>query len=136
MHFKIDTTPPANIDIYRLAGYAGTARGSGARASSPLRRRRAQPGPQEDLDTGPQGLLAPGGVGAHWEVPACAVSGIYIARLERDDTLAPYAFIFRDDASYWIFVPDQRRHVQAYNGYGGNSLYVGSTTFPAGMRRR
>jgi hypothetical protein len=129
VHFKIDTDATAyHIDIYRLGYYNGDGarlQGSGVvTATLP----QTQPAPIADT---PTGLVDCGNwtESAHWDVPAGAVSGIYIARLVRDDTqgASHIAFIVRDDASTSsLFFKTADCTWQAYNVYGGNSLYVGS----------
>src|SRR5262249_31433646 len=129
IHFKINTDASAyTIDIYRLGYYNG----DGARLitsitpSVPLP--QSQPAPFEDDATG----LVDYGTwheSAHWDVPATVVSGYYIARLTRSDThgASHIAFIVRDDNSHSdLFFQSSDATWQAYNGYGGNSLYVGS----------
>src|SRR5205807_1457055 len=69
---------------------------------------------------------------ASWAVPPDAVSGIYFAKLVRSDTGAAshMFFVVRDDASNAdLLFQTSDTTWQAYNSYGGNSLYVGS---PAG----
>ena len=66
-------------------------------------------------------------------MPADAVSGIYFARLVRTDGTAGASHVFfvvRDDdgGSDMLFQTSDTTW-QAYNPYGGNSLYVGA---PAG----
>ena len=71
-------------------------------------------------------------VSASWPVPADATSGIYFARAERLDTggASHIVFIVRNDASTSeLLFQTSDTTWQAYNRYGGNSLYVGS---PAG----
>ena len=67
-------------------------------------------------------------VSASWAVPADAVSGIYFAKAIRTDTggASHIVFIVRDDAgnSDLLFQTSDTTW-QAYNQYGGNSLYVG-----------
>jgi hypothetical protein len=63
------------------------------------------------------------------------VSGLYIAKIERAGGGSNHiAFIVRNDASnsdLYLQLPDATW--QAYNGYGGNSLYDGTTAgFPNG----
>ncbi|MBI4492659.1 MAG: DUF4082 domain-containing protein [Chloroflexi bacterium] len=130
--FKVKTTAAAyRADIYRM-GYYG---GMGARKvatiqpSAPLP--QTQPACLTDTTTG---LIDCGnwGVSASWAVPADAVSGIYFARLVRSDTggASHIMFIVRDDASSSpVLFQTSDTTWQAYNDYGGNSLYVGS---PAG----
>src|SRR5207244_257183 len=70
-------------------------------------------------------------VSASWAVPTTAVSGIYIARLVRNDTqgASHVPFIVRDDAAQADIVMQTSDPTwQAYNQYGGHSLYQGSPT--------
>ncbi len=135
VHFKIKTdASDYTVKIYRLGYYQG----NGARlidtaiitATLP----QAQPADLYDPATG---LVDCGNwsESAHWDVPANAVSGIYIAKLTRTDNggASHIAFIVRDDAgaSDLIFQASDATW-QAYNVYGGNSLYVGSTSYPSG----
>ncbi len=72
---------------------------------------------------------------AHWDIPSTAVSGIYIARLKRTDNegASHIVLIVRDDASTSdLLFQTSDATWQAYNNYGGNSLYVGVTSFPNG----
>ncbi len=70
-------------------------------------------------------------------MPANAVSGVYIAKLTRTDNggASHIVFIVRDDASTSdILFKTADATWQAYNNYGGNSLYVnGSGTEVAGF---
>ena len=90
-----------------------------------------QPACLEDSATG---LIDCGNwaVSASWQVPADATSGIYFAKLTRTDTggSSHIVFIVRDDDgnSDMLFQASDTTW-QAYNAYGGNSLYVGQ---PAG----
>jgi hypothetical protein len=68
-------------------------------------------------------------------VPSTAVSGLYIAKLTKTSGggSSHIAFIVRDDASTAdILLKTSDNTWQAYNAYGGNSLYVGSTSYPNG----
>ncbi len=129
--FKVSTTAGSyRIDIYRLGYYAG----NGARLQAQITNPTAtnQPACVTDAATG---LIDCGNwsQSASWPVPATAVSGIYIAKLVRTDGPSGEShivFIVRDDsgASPILFQTSDTTW-QAYNQYGGNSLYVGS---PAG----
>jgi hypothetical protein len=69
---------------------------------------------------------------ASWDVPATVTSGIYFAKVIRQDTggASHIFFVVRDDASTSaILFQTSDTTWQAYNEYGGNSLYTGS---PAG----
>jgi hypothetical protein len=135
VHFKIKTDASScQIDIYRLGFYGGNGArkvGTGViTATLP----QTQPADTYDVTTG---LTDCGNwaESAHWDVPANAVSGIYIAKLTRLDNSGSshIAFIVRDDSSHSdLFFQASDTTWQAYNVYGGNSLYVGSTSFPAG----
>ncbi len=66
---------------------------------------------------------------ASWAVPANAVSGIYFAKLVREDQPSEgsqIVFVVRDDGggSDLLFQTSDTTW-EAYNRYGGNSLYVG-----------
>jgi hypothetical protein len=133
VRFKVDTTATAfRIDIYRL-GYYG---GMGARRIDTIPATATVPSNQPDcLTDSSTGLIDCGNwnQSASWLVPADAVSGIYIAKLV--STAGPsgtshIVFVVRDDAGHSdILFQTSDTTWQAYNQYGGNSLYVGS---PAG----
>jgi len=129
--FKVSTTATSyRLDIYRM-GYYG---GNGARLIATVNPvgRQTQPSCLSDPSTG---LVDCGNwaVSASWTVPSTAVSGIYFARLVRTDgtTGASHIpFVVRDDSSHsGLLFQTSDTTWQAYNQYGGNSLYVGS---PAG----
>ena len=132
VQFKIDTNATAyRLDIYRL-GYYG---GDGARLVATVNPSAALPQAQpECLEEAATGLVDCGNwaVSASWLVPADATSGIYFARAVRQDNggASHIVFIVRNDAgtSELLFQTSDTTW-QAYNRYGGNSLYVGS---PAG----
>src|SRR5262245_18644822 len=131
--FKIDTTATAyRIDIYRM-GYYG---GRGARLITTVRPTVALPQNQPNcLSNATTGLIDCGNwaVSASWQVPANAVSGIYIAKLVKEGGGAGSShvvFVVRDDDGHSdLLFQTSDTTWQAYNQYGGNSLYVGS---PAG----
>ncbi len=134
VHFKIKADVSSyTIKIYRLGYYGGS--GARIKATIPVNfsQTQTQPDPQYDQSTG---LTDCGNwaESAHWDVPADAVSGLYIARLQKSSGGASHiAFIVRDDASHSnLFFQTSDATWQAYNNYGGNSLYVGSTSFPGG----
>ncbi len=64
---------------------------------------------------------------ASWAVPADAVSGIYFAKLVRDDGASDGSHIFfivrDDDGSSDLLFQTQDTTWEAYNQYGGRSLY-------------
>ncbi|WP_305784518.1 N,N-dimethylformamidase beta subunit family domain-containing protein [Symbioplanes lichenis] len=131
VNFKISSSAASyRVDIYRM-GYYG---GAGARLVASVNPvgRQTQPACQSQASTG---LVDCGNwaVSASWPVPATAVSGIYFARPTRTDGTSGAShipFVVRDDASHSdVVFQTSDTTWQAYNQYGGNSLYVGS---PAG----
>jgi hypothetical protein len=138
IHFKINTNASLyHIDIYRLGYYQGNGArlvGTGViTATLP----QTQPAPLTFPTTG---LTDCGNwsESAHWDVPANATSGIYIAKLTRNDTggASHIAFVVRDDASHSdLLFQTSDGTWQAYNDYGGNSLYVGSSSGPPSLTR-
>jgi Domain of unknown function (DUF4082)/Bacterial Ig-like domain/Purple acid Phosphatase, N-terminal domain/Bacterial Ig domain len=126
--FKVDTSAPYTMTIYRL-GYYG---GDGARQITTLTPTpRTQP---ECLSDPATGLVDCGNwlVSAAWNVPADAVSGVYIILLRRTDTggESHITFIVRDDSSHSDLIFQTADSTwQAYNLYGGSSFYAG---IPAG----
>nr|WP_230209030.1 N,N-dimethylformamidase beta subunit family domain-containing protein [Tetrasphaera sp. HKS02] len=137
VQFKIKTPSTGyHFDILRLGYYQG----NGARkVASGLHPTAVLPQTQPNClnDTNPTGLIDCGnwGVSASWTVPTTAVSGVYIAHLVRDDTAgaSQIVFIVRNDASHSdvLFQTDDETW-QAYNTYGGNSLYSCTINCPAG----
>ena len=133
--FKIkSSTSNYKIDILRL-GYYG---GDGARMVAPNltpTNTAAQPACQTFAATG---LIDCGNwsVSRTWTVPSTAVSGVYIALLTRNDTggQSQIPFVVRDDASHSAMVVQTSDETwQAYNTYGGNSLYQCDDGLPPGL---
>lgn len=123
--FKIKSaTSNYRINILRLGYYAGKGARLVASNLTPTST-AAQPACQESAGTG---LIDCGNwsVSRSWTVPSNAVSGVYIAYLERNDTggASHIAFVVRNDASTSdLLVQTSDATWQAYNNYGGNSLY-------------
>ncbi|PDT17902.1 adhesin, partial [Rhizobium sp. J15] len=126
--FKINTNSTNyRIDIYRL-GYYG---GMGARKVATMQHTglQTQPTPLRNATTGTvdAGNWA---VSASWTVPEDAVSGVYIAKLVRQDGTAGQnhiPFIVRDDDSQSDIVFQTADQTwQAYNGWGGANFYGGN----------
>lgn len=132
VRFKIDVNGGGTytIRIYRLGYYQG----NGARLITNLGTFTAvnQPEPVTNTSTG---WIDCGNwsESASWAVPASAVSGVYIARLTRSTGSSHIVFVVRDDAGNSpVLFKTSDATWQAYNGYGGNSLYVGATSYPSG----
>jgi methionine-rich copper-binding protein CopC len=131
IQFKITDTnlAPYRIDVYRMGYYGGMGARKVHTIPSSQTLRVIQPAPIRDSVTG---LIDAGNwsVAASWNVPSDATSGIYFARLVREDIAdsASYIiFIVRDDdgQSDMLFQTSDSTW-QAYNIWGGKSLYVGS----------
>ena len=128
VQFKVESDAAYQIDIYRLGYYGGDgARKVATIGSLPS---SSQPNPVTDAATG---LVDAGNwtVSATWDMPADAVSGVYIAKLVRNGGGANHIpFVVRDDnGSSDVLFQTADTTWQAYNDWGGNSLYSGS---PAG----
>ena len=132
--FKIKSqTPNYRIDILRLGYYDGDGARMIASNLSPT-------GPSIQpacLTDDSSGLIDCGNwaVSRSWTVPTTAVSGVYIAHLTRNDTGGDSHIIFvvRDDASTSdVVVQTSDTTWQAYNQYGGNSLYRCTVACPPG----
>ena len=133
INFKITITSGTNkaygIKIYRIGYYQG----NGARLIADLG--TAFTGITQNACSfdNVTGLTDCGNwtTSASWTVPSTAVSGLYIAKLTRSAAggggSSHIAFVVRNDASTSpILVKTSDATWQAYNPYGGYSLYVGA----------
>jgi hypothetical protein len=129
LDFKINTPAASySIDIYRLGYYGGAGARRVATVQPSAKLPQKQPACISDTHTG---LYDCGNwsVSASWAVPPTAVSGVYLARLHRSDTGGASAilFVIRDDSSHSdILLQVSDATWQAYNPYGGHSLYGAS----------
>lgn len=126
--FKVDTNAADyRIDIYRLGWYGGL----GARKLDTVLPSATLPQVQPPcLDQAATGLIDCGNwaVSGGWAVPMNATSGIYLARLRRSNTggASHIVFVVRDDAGTApVLFQTSDTTWQAYNNYGGRSLYQG-----------
>ncbi len=128
VHFKVDTDASAyTIDIYRVGYYAGDGARLVASVAPSASLPQTQPACLTDSTTG---LIDCGNwaESASWAVPSTAVSGVYFAKLTRTDTggANQIPFIVRDDASHSdLLFQTSDTTWEAYNDWGGNSLYTG-----------
>jgi hypothetical protein len=134
--FKIKTDSTAyHIDILRLGWYGGDgARKVAANIAPTAHLPQTQPGCNVDPSTG-EVDCGNWSVSASWTVPSTAVSGVYIAHLVREDTGASsqIEFVVRNDTSHSdLLVQTSDATWQAYNAYGGNSLYWCNVSCPPG----
>ena len=131
INFKINTTAASyHLDIYRMGYYQG----SGARLVTTIQPTAPLPQIQPNCVTNAGvGLYDCGNwaVSATWSVPSTAVSGIYFARIIRNDTLGAshIVFIVRNDASHSdILFQASDTTWQAYNdSINGQNLYTNDT---------
>src|SRR5581483_11892168 len=129
VRFKVKTDASAyRLDIYRLGYYAGLGARKVATVSPSVPLPQTQPACLTNVASG---LIDCGNwaQSASWTVPPTAVSGIYVAKLVRTDTngASHIIFIVRDDSSTSpLLFQTSDTTWQAYNNYGGNSLYVGT----------
>ena len=128
INFKINTTAASyRVDVYRLGYYGGLGARKVATITPTASLPQTQPPCVRDASTG---LVDCGdwALSASWAVPTNATSGVYIARPVRLDTggASHIVFIVRDDAgrSDLLFQTSDTTW-QAYNSYGGGSLYPG-----------
>ena len=128
VNFKVATNASSyRFDIYRLGFYGGNGARKVATVQPSATLPQNQPGCLNDAATG---LIDCGNwaVSGSWTVPANATSGIYIAKVIRTDNggASHIVFIVRNDASTAdILFQTADTTWQAYNTYGGNSLYEG-----------
>jgi hypothetical protein len=124
VQFKITANVGYRMDIYRLGWYGG----DGARKVAAMTGLPA--GVQGQCPVQPTtGLVDCGGwsVSASWAIPSDAVSGVYFAHLIGNDGGESHiVFVVRNDRSRSdIYYQTSDTTWQAYNDYGGNSLYTG-----------
>jgi hypothetical protein len=130
--FKINTSATAyTIDIYRMGYYDGNGARKIISITPSAQLPQSQPACLTDSATG---LLDCGNwaISASWAVPSNATSGIYFAHIVRTDTGDDnhIVFIVRNDSSHSDMLFQTADETwQAYNAYGGHSLYGQSDTF-------
>lgn len=125
--FKIDTSASSyTVDIYRMGYYQG----NGARWITEVTPSATLPQVQPECVTDVETELydcGNWGISASWDVPASAVSGVYIAHITRSTGDGSHiTFVVRNDASQSDVVfqtADPTWH--AYNTYGGAYFYGG-----------
>jgi len=129
--FKVSTTASNyHLDIYRMGYYGGAGARKITTVTPSVSLPQTQPACLTDSSTNLMdcGNWAPS---ASWAVPSTATSGIYFAVLVRADTggASHIFFIVRNDASHSAMLYQASDETwQAYNPYGGHSLY-GDTGF-------
>ena len=132
MSFKINTNAKAyTITIFRIGYYSGNGARQIASVTPSVTLPQTQPACKTDSST----LLYDCGnwaVSASWLVPSNATSGVYLALLKRTDTggVNHIVFVVRNDSSHSdALFQTADESWQAYNAYGGNSVYGQLDTF-------
>ncbi len=131
--FKIKTPASAyKVEILRLGWYGGNGAHLVTSVTPTAKLPQTQP---ECLKTVGTGMIDCGNwaTSAEWKVPSNAVSGMYIALLTRSDTggKSQIIFVVRNDASHSkILLQTSDATWEAYNEYGGNSLYTCTVDCP------
>ena len=132
INFKISSPATAYaIDIYRMGYYGGDGARLVASITPNIAVSQSQPACNSNTTTG---LVDCGnwGVSATWNVPTTAVSGVYFAHIYRtdgtsDENQIPFVVTNNASTSDILFMTSDETW-QAYNDWGGNSLYTGTTT--------
>lgn len=126
IQFKVKTTATSyQIKIYRMGYYNGNGARFITNVLPSVSLPQSQPNPLTNSATG---LVDCGNwaVSASWTVPTNLCSGLYLARPTRADTqgASHILFVVRDDhgGADMLFQTSDTTW-QAYNTYGGNSLY-------------
>ncbi|HKR29116.1 MAG TPA: N,N-dimethylformamidase beta subunit family domain-containing protein, partial [Terriglobales bacterium] len=131
VNFKISTPATAyHISILRMGYYQGNGARLITTISPSAKLPQTQPACLSDTSTN---LVDCGNwaVSASWTIPTTAVSGIYFADIVRNDTggANQVFFVVRNDSSHSdVLFQTADESWEAYNGYGGHSLY-GSNAF-------
>ena len=128
--FKIKSPATAYaIDIYRMGYYGGDGARLVASITPNIAVSRSQPACTSNAATG---LIDCGnwGVSGTWNVPATVVSGVYFAHIHRTDSSSDenqIPFVVTSNASHSnvVFMTADETW-QAYNDWGGNSVYAGN----------
>ncbi|WP_067175764.1 DUF4082 domain-containing protein [Microtetraspora niveoalba] len=132
IQFKVNTNATAyRVDIYRVGYYGGDGARQITTISPSAALPQTQPACVSDTSTG---LYDCGNwaVSASWAVPSTAVSGVYLANLVRTDGTtgaSQIIFVVRDDErGSDILLQTSDATWQAYNTWGGGSLYMAPTS--------
>jgi hypothetical protein len=131
VNFKVNTSAKNyHLAIYRMGYYQGNGARLITTITPSVTLPQSQPACISDSTTN---LLDCGNwaVSASWAIPTSAMSGIYFADLVRSDTggASQIFFIVRNDFSHAdVLFQTADETWQAYNPYGGHSLY-GNTTW-------
>jgi hypothetical protein len=132
INFKIQSPATAyKIDIYRMGYYGGDGARLEATITPSISVSQHQPTCNTNTATG---LVDCGnwGVSATWNVPSTAVSGVYFAHIYRtdssdDENQIPFVVTNNASTSSMVYMTSDETW-EAYNDWGGYSLYAGNGT--------
>jgi hypothetical protein len=130
VNFKVNTTSTHyRLEIYRMGYYQGNGARLITTIDKTLTSPQNQPAPIVDSATHLQDF-GNWGVSASWTIPTNLVSGIYFAKLVREDSTSGsnhVFFVVRNDTSTSdLLFQTSDTTWEAYNSYGGFSLYDGN----------
>jgi methionine-rich copper-binding protein CopC len=131
-NFKIESPAASySVDIYRIGYYGGDGARLVATVTPNITASQNQPACNTNTATGLVDC-SNWGVSASWTVPTNLVSGVYFAHIYRTDGTSDenqIPFVVRDDSSHSdiLFATDDETW-EAYNDWGGYSLYTGNGT--------
>ena len=140
VHFKVKT--PArkyHLDVYRLGYYSGAGARRIARVQPSAKLPQHQPPCRSEIaDRVHLTDCGNWAESASWAIPPDATSGVYFARLVREDVRAASQvfFVVRDDQSRsTVLFQTSDATWQAYNDYGGFGTYTVPATAKASYNR-
>jgi hypothetical protein len=127
--FKIKASASSyKVDIYRMGYYGGNGARLITSVTPNISVSQNQPACHTNTATGLVDC-SNWGISASWTVPASLVSGVYFAHIYSSSDGNQIPFVVRDDSSHSgiLFKTDDATW-QAYNSWGGYSLYTGNAT--------
>jgi hypothetical protein len=136
LRLAVSTTAPRyDLTIWRVSGKAPIDGPFDLVASAANVPGRVQPAPTVDPTT--KIVAARWPFGYSFPIPASWPSGVYLVRLASSDGVQAYVpFVVRSSSSHSILVVSNALTWQAYNDWGGSSMYGTTVGEPApGIRR-
>lgn len=132
VNFKIQSSAASyTVDIYRMGYYGGDGARLITSVTPNISVTQNQPACNTNTATGLVDC-SNWGISASWTVPTNLVSGVYFAHITRTDGTADETqipFVVRDDSSHsGILFATNDETWEAYNAWGGYSLYTGTAT--------
>ena len=130
INFKIKATASYSVDIYRMGYYGGDGARLITSVTPNVSASENQPACSTNTTTGLVDC-SNWSVSATWNVPSTAVSGVYFAHIytagSTHENQIPFVVTNNASTSDIVFMTNDSTW-QAYNDWGGYSLYVGNST--------